>query len=215
MSLLLVKDTSNNKLKELEVDASGLLKVQLPDVSGLALESSLSSLNGKVVTCDTANMSGNVACTHAALPLPAGAATSAEQTLQTGHLNTLAGAVSAGVVQVSSPAVSSSTTQMFGSGGAAEVITSGNYSTGTSVDCNGFNKICIFGNTDNLSDTSIDVKVSDDNVNFFELDSQYINIDYISGDFGIIMDMPARYVMLYRSNTSGSTENIKAFLSGK
>ena len=49
-SLLLCKDVANSKLRELEVDSSGLLKVDKVDVSALATESSLTALSSKVMS---------------------------------------------------------------------------------------------------------------------------------------------------------------------
>jgi len=84
MSLVLVNDTTNSKVKALQCDANGLLKTTTADVSALATESSLSAMNAKISNCDTSSISGivsvsaiagDVACTHTSLPLPAGAAT--------------------------------------------------------------------------------------------------------------------------------------------
>ena len=69
MSLLLVKDNANSKLRELECDSNGLLKVDKVDVSSLATEASLSGLNGKVVAVNTG------AVVVASSALPAGACT--------------------------------------------------------------------------------------------------------------------------------------------
>ena len=55
MTLILVKDSTNSKLKELECTSAGLLKVDHVDVSALATESSLSAIDGKIVACDTGN----------------------------------------------------------------------------------------------------------------------------------------------------------------
>ena len=86
MSLLLVHDSTNSKVKALECTSTGLLKVDKVDVSALATDATLASLNGKVVACDTGSISGvvavsavsgDVACTHASLPLPSGASTEA------------------------------------------------------------------------------------------------------------------------------------------
>ena len=86
MSLVLVHDSANSKVKALECTSTGLLKVDHVDVSALATDATLASLNGKVVACDTGSISGvvavsavsgDVACTHVSLPLPSGAATSA------------------------------------------------------------------------------------------------------------------------------------------
>ena len=103
-SLLLCKDVANSKLRELEVDSSGLLKVDKVDVSALATESSVTALSAKVMACDT----NAVAVSSSALPT--GAATSAIQTLGNTILSTLDGKVTAvdtGAVVVSSSALPS------------------------------------------------------------------------------------------------------------
>lgn len=103
-SLLLCKDVANSKLRELEVDSNGLLKVDKVDVSALATESSVSTLSAKITACDT----GAVAVSSSALPT--GAATSVIQTLGNTILSTLDGKVTAvdtGAVVVSSSALPS------------------------------------------------------------------------------------------------------------
>ena len=276
MSLLLVKDNANSKLRELECDSNGLLKVDKVDVSSLATEASLSGLNGKVVAvntgsvvvassalpagaatesslsglngkvtaCDTGAISGtvavsavagNVACTHASLPLPSGA--SSESTLSaingkitscdtsalatataqgTGNVSlaTLAGCVSANVLAVSAGSVSKTSSYVWGSGGSSASISGSSSANSTVFDCRTLQKIVITGSTSNLSDSNIEVEVSHDNSEFFELTSAFLSIDYQSGQFGKSMDAPFNYVRLKRSNTTLTTESIKAVVSG-
>ena len=245
MSLFLVKDSSNDKIKQLECDSSGNLKVDKVDVSALATDAELSSLNAKVVACDTGSVSGTVsvsavsgtvACSHASLPLPSGAAsestlssldtkvvacdtsslsTSALQSSANGFLSTLAGSITAGVQQVSSPALSTTNAQVFGSGGSSATVASGATSKSSSVDANGFRTITIFGNSSNLMDDQIHVEVSADNSTFFKLEGAYISVNYTTGDFGKSLDIAARYVRLSRTNSSGSSDSIIAHISGK
>ena len=104
--IVVVKDSANNKLRELESNASGELKVTVPDVSGLALESTQSSLNAKVVACDTGQVvvsSGSIsaACTHASLPLPSGAATESSLSALNGKVTACDTGSISGVVAVS------------------------------------------------------------------------------------------------------------------
>jgi len=272
----LVKDNANSKLRELECDSNGLLKVDKVDVSSLATEASLSGLNGKVVAvntgavvvassalpagaatestlsglngkvtaCDTGSISGtvavsavagNVACTHASLPLPSGA--SSESTLSaingkitscdtsalatataqgTGNVSlaTLAGCVSANVLAVSAGSVSKTSSYVWGSGGSSASISGSSSANSTVFDCRTLQKIVITGSTSNLSDSNIEVEVSHDNSAFFELTSAFLSIDYQSGQFGKSMDAPFNYVRLKRSNTTLTTESIKAVVSG-
>tara|TARA_R110001606_G_scaffold110363_1_gene236352 strand:+ start:2999 stop:3712 length:714 start_codon:yes stop_codon:yes gene_type:complete len=234
--IIVVKDATNSKLRELESNASGELKVTMPDVSSLALESSLSSLNSKVVAVDT----GAVVVSSSALPtgaalesslsslnakvvavdtgsvtvsgcaLPSGAATETSLSSADGHLSTLAGAVSGGVVQVSAGSVASSATQVFNN---QAVMASGN-SKSSSVDVDAYRSICVFGTTDNTND-SVEIEVSNDNSTWFELNAVYVSVDYSTGQFGMNLDISARYVRLSKSNTTGSGEIISAIISAK
>lgn len=219
MSLLLVKDSANNKLKQLECDSSGNLKVDKVDVSSLALESTLASMSAKLVACNTGNLaldstvvalSGKVvACDTSGL------STSTGQGTANSHLSTLAGAVSAGVVQVSSGTVSAQHLQVFGTGGGSATVAGASTIKSTSFDINALKQITIFGSSTNTGDLELQVEVSHDNSTFYELQSHYISLDYTTGDFGLNLDCSARYVRLSRSNTGGVTESITAYISGK
>ena len=89
MSLILVKDNANSKIRELECDSNGLLKVDKVDVSSLATQATLSSLNGKVTAVNT----GAVVVSSSALPT--GGATSALQTTGNTTLSTMNGKITA------------------------------------------------------------------------------------------------------------------------
>lgn len=206
MSILVVKDSSNNKLRELECTATGLLKVELPDVSALALESSLSSLNGKVTAVNTG------ACVVSACALPTGAATEATASANGGSLATLAGAVSGGVVQVSAPTPSgSNATTVF----SAVVVGAASSVKSTAKDVDLFKSVCIMGNTTNVADTTVEIEVSNDNITFFELNNSFITVDMTSGDFGIQLDLSAKYVRLSKTNSQVGSETITAIISAK
>jgi len=245
MALLLVKDSTNDKIKQLECDSSGNLKVDKVDVSSLATQATLSAVNGKITACDTGSISGtvavsavsgNVACTHASLPLPSGAAsestlstlngkitacdtsalsTSALQGTANGLLTTLAGSITAGVQQVSAPALSSTNAQVFGTGGGAATVAASATVKSSSVDANGFRTITIFGSSSNLTDDQVHVEVSADNSTFFKLEGVFLSLNYTTGHFGKSFDLAARYVRLSRTNTSGSSDSIIAHISGK
>ena len=247
MSLLLVKDNANSKIRELECDANGLLKVDKVDVSALATESSLSSVDGKITACNTGAVtisssalptggstsalqsSGNTslssidgkitACdtgsvTISSSALPTGGATSALQSTGNTSLATLAGCVSANVLSVSAGSVSKTSSYVFGSSGSTASISASSSATSSVFDCRTLQKIVITGNTSNLSDSNIEVEVSHDNSEFFELTSAFLSIDYNSGHFGKTLDAPFNYVRLKRSNTQITSESIKAVISG-
>ena len=294
MSLLLVHDSTNSKLRELECTAAGLLKVDKVDVSALATQATLSSLNGKVTACDTGSISGtvavsavsgNVACTHAALPLPSGAATesslnslngkvtacdtgsisgtvavsavsgnvacthaalplpsgaasesslaslngkvtscdtsalatAAAQSTANSSLATLAGCVSANVVAVSSSAAALSVTNnvVWGTTGAPEAVSNATDQFSDSVDVSTFEKISIFGSSNNFAH-ELDIQVSPDNSNWFDLTSEFIQVDFANGHFGRVLDAPFKYVRLKSvSSGGGSTDNLWAWIVGK
>tara|TARA_R110002096_G_scaffold256335_1_gene449615 strand:+ start:2437 stop:3153 length:717 start_codon:yes stop_codon:yes gene_type:complete len=235
--IIVVKDSANSKLRELESNATGELKVTMADVSLLATESSLSSLNAKVVAVDT----GAVVVSSSALPtgaasesslsalsakvtavdtgavvvsssaLPSGAATESSLSGAAGSLSTLAGAVTAGVVQVSAGSVSASSTVVF----TTQSVLSGATQTSSSVDIDAYKSVTIMGQTDNLDDP-VDVEVSHDNATWYELNNEYIQPDYSSGHFGKnLCCVGARYIRLSKTNTSGSGEIIDAVISAK
>lgn len=285
-SLLLCKDSANSKLRELEVDSNGLLKVDKVDVSALATESSVTALSAKVTACDT----GAVAVSSCALPtgaatsviqtlgntilstldgkvtavdtgavvvsssaLPSGAATSAYQSdqitelqncsgslsnidtelqdsnthlsaieseiqSQGSSLSDLAGCVSAGVLQVSSSAggdKSSLSDWVFGGSSSTASISDSTSLASSSFDADNYDVVTIAGNSSNTSDSSLDIEVSMDGSIWFKLADKYLNVDWESGDFGMTVEVATRYIRIKRSNTSGSTETIKALIAGK
>jgi len=236
MSILVVKDAANSKLRELESNASGQLKVTLADVSGLGKETTLTSLNSKVTAVDT----GAVVVATCALPsgaatestlsslnskvtavdtgavvvsgcaLPSGAATEASVSSAAGSLTTLAGAVTAGVVQVSSGAVSSSASQVF----TNQAIGAGLTVKSSSKDVDAFKSVCVFGSTDNTNDP-LEIEVSNDNSTWFELNNHFVSVDYSSGHFGLNVDISARYIRLSKKNNGAGGEIISAIISAK
>jgi len=227
MTLLLVKDPTNSKLKELEVNSTGLLKTTVADVSALATESSLSALDAKVVTCNTDSISGvvavsavsgDVACTHASLPLPTGAATSAAQSTANTSLATLAGCVSVGkvAVQSSAPTLSVYDNYLWGSASGSESVLNELDAYSDSVDVSTYSKISVYGSSSNLSD-EFEFQVSHDDSNWFEMTEKYVQVDYSHGQFGFICDAPFKYARLKKKGTGdiAMSDDLLAILSGK
>ena len=85
----------------------------------------------------------------------------------------------------------------------------------SSFDADNYEVVTIAGNSSNTSDSSLDIEVSMDNAIWFKLADKYLNVDWESGDFGMTVEVATRYVRVKRSNTSGSTETIKALIAGK
>ena len=220
MTLLLVKDSTNSKLKELECDSNGLLKVDHVDVSSLATESSLSALDAKVSACDTGNISGvvtvsavagDVAITAAALPLPTGAATETS-------LGLVAGCVTGSVLAVSSSAAALSVTDayLWGDASGSESVLNELDAYSDSVDVSTYDKISVYGSTSYLSD-EFEFQVSHDNTNWFEMTSVFVQVDYASGHYGFVTDAPFKYARLKKIGTGmmATSDDLWAILSGK
>ena len=220
MSLLIVKDATNSKLRELECDSSGNLKVDKVDVSALATESTVSALDAKITACDTGNISGlvavsavsgSVACTHAVLPLPTNAATESS-------LAVLSACVTGSVLSVSSSATALSATSVyiFGSQSTPQAELSNLDATSSVVDIDAYSKVLIAGSTTKL-DAEFQIEVSADSVDWFDLQDKFVNVNYQSGQFGLIFDSPFKYIRVKRladASASGS-DSLLCIISGK
>ena len=227
MSLVLVHDSTNSKVKALECDANGLLKVDKVDVSALATESSLSAMNSKITACDTSSMSGtvavsavsgDVAITASALPLPSGASTAANQATGNTSLASLAGCVSAGkvAVQSSAPVLAVTDHYLWGSSSGSESVLNELDAYSDSVDVSTYDKISVYGSSSNLSD-ELEFQVSHDDTNWFEMTSVFVQVDYASGHFGLVSDAPFKYVRLKKKGTGmmAMSDDLWTILSGK
>jgi len=227
MSLVLVHDSTNSKVKALECDANGLLKVDKVDVSALATDATLASMNGKITACDTSSISGvvavsavsgDVAITASALPLPSGASTSANQATGNTSLASLAGCVSAGkvAVQSSAPVLAVYDNYLWGSASGSESVLNELDAYSDSVDVSTYSSISVYGSSSNLSD-ELDFQVSHDNTNWFEMTSVFVQVDYASGHFGLVSDAPFKYVRLKKKGTGmmAMSDDLWALLSGK
>ena len=221
-SIMLVRDTANNKNVVLQVNGSNELGVSassLPLPTGAALESSLSSLNGKVTACNTgalpsgassaSNQSiantalqaietaveGTLAISASSLPLPSGAATSA---LQSAANTSLAGIDSklGGTLVVSMGVVRSNGTI---TNNASVTVNE----KSSSIDCNAAKEVAIYGNSSSNSQV-IKVQVSDDDSTFYETDI-YIYPNASAGDFYKKFDSCARYYRLHYEGSATMT----------
>ena len=220
MSVILVKDVSNSKVRELECNSSGLLKTTLVDVSSLASESSLASLSGKVTACDTGSIAGtvsvstvagSVACTHASLPLPTGAATQAS-------LATVAGCVTGTTLAVSSSVAAPSATSayVFGTQGNPSAEISNVDATSSVVNVDAYHKVLVAGKTTKL-DSEFQIEVSSDNLDYFDLNNVNVMVDYSSGHFGVVVDCPFKHIRLRRlaDASAAGSDSISCIISGK
>ena len=227
MSLFLAHDSTNSKVKALECDSNGKLKVDHVDISSLATDATLASMNGKITACDTSSMSGtvavsavsgDVAITAAALPLPSGASTASNQATGNTSLATLAGCVSANKVAVESSASALAVTDhyLWGSSSGSESVLNELDAYSDSVDVSTYDKISVYGSSSNLSD-ELEFQVSHDDTNWFEMTSVYVQVDYSSGQFGFIADAPFKYARLKKKGTGTAmmSDDLWAILSGK
>jgi hypothetical protein len=230
MSLSLALDVANSKMRELNVNSTGALKCDssattqpvsgafYPVTQPVSVASTLlvdaSATTQPVSVAGTLTVDGSATTqpvTAVSLPLPTGAATEAS-------LSILSGSVTAGVVQVSQAPISTVASVVLGSlSGStwtgASISADGNLDSSV-MDVNESRLITISGNCSNPSG-SVSILVSHDNVNYFELESEYLNVDYTSGDFGKTIEVGARYVKINRHNDSVSTETVKAVISRK
>jgi hypothetical protein len=216
-SLLLVRDTANNKNVVLNVDGSNQLSVKdataqstlssmngkitacntgavvvsssaLP--SGAASESTLSTINGKVTACDTG------AVVVASSALPSGAATSANQSTANTALAAIETAVE-GTLSVSFAPSRSSATLTNAASVSADDYTS-------AVDCNTKNKVAVYGvSSSNLQ--QIRLFVSDDDSNYYQNHDANIYASASNGNFYAEFDCVARYFKLQYSASATMT----------
>ena len=228
-SIMLVRDTANNKNVVLQVNGSnelGISASSLPLPTGAALESSLSSLNGKVTACNT----GAVVVSSSALPSGASSASNqsiantALQAIETAVEGTLA--ISASSLPLPSGAATSAlqsaaNTSLAGIdsklGGTLVVSMGVVRSNGTitnnasvtvnekssSIDCNAAKEVAIYGNSSSNSQV-IKVQVSDDDSTFYETDI-YIYPNASAGDFYKKFDSCARYYRLHYEGSATMT----------
>jgi hypothetical protein len=76
--------------------------------------------------------------------------------------------------------------------------------------------VLIAGSTTKL-DAEFQVEVSSDNLDWFDLQDKFVNVDYATGHFGIIMDTPFKYIRLKRLADAGDSgsDSLSCIISGK
>tara|TARA_R110000764_G_scaffold189380_1_gene274649 strand:- start:769 stop:1311 length:543 start_codon:yes stop_codon:yes gene_type:complete len=180
----------------------------------------VSALDAKISACDTSNISGlvavsavsgSVACTHSSLPLPTGAATETS-------LSLLSSCVTANKVAVSSvpAALSATSVYVFGSQSTPQAELSNLDATSSVVDIDSYSKVLIAGSTTKL-DAEFQIEVSADSVDWFDLQDKFVNVDYQSGMFGIILDTPFKYIRVKRLGdaVASGSDSLLCIISGK
>lgn len=225
--VILGKDSSNNALKPVELTALGLVKC---DVSGVSTagnqstaNSSLASIDGKILLPSALSASSNLKVSIEEGQI-VGYATSTNQSTAIASLSSIDGkltegqqnkanslsvtiASDQGSLSVSAPALSVSSTTIFSAVAVANSAT-GNSSV---IDMRTAKCVSIYGTT---NDTDAEFKLMASNSSagtYYELNSVYIQGDYTTGDFGIMLDnVGASYLRLDYVNTSGGSKTITA-----
>ena len=203
-------DTSNNlHVKDAQlatVITSSKLQVDvitsaLP--AGASTEATLSAMNAKITAMD----SGAVVVASSALP--AGGATSALQTTANSSLAVIEGAVTAGVMQVSSGTIATVASTLK----SAVSVANSAVETTTGVDIGHSNIVSVFGNLTDVTG-NINVEVSSDNSVYYDNgESIYVGS---TGDFyKNYNNIGARYIRLKYTNGSGSSATWTAIASVK
>lgn len=98
-----------------------------------------------------------------------------------------------------------------------ETLTPGANGTGnsTSVDMNGSSNLTIFGNSTNTSD-NIKLQVSHNNSNFFVDSEHFVNFDFATGDFAIVVpNTAARYYRITQTDTTTTAFTLQVNSSKK
>jgi len=188
-AVLIVKDAVGTGLTHLSADGNGYLSV-----ADTAVDTSVQSVDSSVGTMS------------AKLPSALG-----QSTMANSLTIAIASDQSSIPVTTSASTLSTTNTTVFN----AQVIADGNTTASSSVDLDAVrDAITIFGNTTNTSD-SIDLQISHDGATWRELSNVFLNPDFISGGFGITIDLGARYLRINKTNSSGSSETITAYISYK
>jgi len=233
MSFEIIGQNASNVVSNVYVDTSHNVAVK-----DSALNTTLTTLNGKVTACDTgavvvassglptgaateaslAALSGNVtACDTGAVvvsssALPAGGATSALQTSGNADLTTLAGCVVGTTLTVSSGGGALASTNTVLANGVS--VSDGATETSASVDANTAQAVQVFGS---LTDSSgnIRIQISADNSNWFDDSENSIYVDTLGFFARNLKMVGARYIRLIYSNSSGSSATYSANCSIK
>ena len=143
------------------------------------------------------------------LPLPSGAASDANQATANGHLQTLAGAVNMGVMNVSSSApVIYTTNNVLKS---VVVVADAIVEVTDSVDLDSVKKCVVFGSHTDFS--GIKVEVSADDMNWYKNTEISIWVD--DGNFHHTIETESRYIRFSYENMSGMDQTWTCNLSYK
>ncbi len=209
-SVLIVKDSLGTGLVHLAADGDGklgvvdseaVIAIQDVDTSVQGVDTSVQAVDTSVQSVDT-----SVGLMSAKLPGSLG-----QTTMANSMAVVLASDQSAIPVTSSASSLSSTNTVVFN----AHVILDGTTNASTAVDLDAVrDAITIFGNTTNTTD-SITIQVSHNNSNWYDLSSEYVNPDFLTGDFGVTINSGARYLRINKENSSGASETITANISYK
>ena len=75
-------------------------------------------------------------------------------------------------------------------------------------------RIAIFGRVGSGSASAdVDIQLSSDNSNFYNLANEFITLDLATGDLGASIESGARYVRISVTNNGGSSQSVTALIS--
>lgn len=190
-NILIGKDNTNKRLRQLLTDTNGNLQVVGPNSENSLVAGNPLLMGGRYDTTARSLDNGDVG----ALSL-----------------------TSAGEIKIG---VSTTSIQHVGSSDSAESITDTNTASTTGVDLENIKFVTVWGSTNDSSATAngLHLLISHDNSNWYRYtQSNFTITNSGSGsnyNFGGTFEIHARYVKLYYKNSSGSTKTLIAYLSYK
>lgn len=223
-SVLLVKDSVGTGLVNLAADGDGKLgvvdseaivavqdvdsSVQAVDVSVQGVTTTLGLVDSSVQSVDSSvqAVDSSIGTMSAKLPAALGQTTSSASMAVV-----IASDQSSIPVTTSASSLSTTSSTVFN----AQVIADGATTASSSVDLDAVrDAITVFGHTTNTTD-SIGLQISHDGATWRDYSGIYVNPDFLSGGFAVTLDLGARYLRINKSNSSGSSETITAYISYK
>ena len=180
-------------------------------VSDSTSRSTLSTISGKLpATLGQTTKSGSLSVTVASDETVSVSDSTSQSTLSTisGKLpSTLGQTTKSGSLSVT--LASDSKTYSSATLWAAQSISTDQFAETTAITMTTHSKLQIYGSTNNTTDTTIYLELSDDNSLYYRYTEKVIMVDTSNGNFGATFtDICVPYVKVYKANASGSSEEI-------
>jgi len=91
----------------------------------------------------------------------------------------------------------------------AQTIANSANATTSTITMTSHSRVQVYGITDNTTDTTIYMELSDDNLNWYRYSEKVTLVDTTNGYFGATFtDICVDYIRFYKANASGSSETI-------